>query len=768
MAIDDARVRDTQISRRRLLQGAGGLVIGFSLPAYLFAGSADAAETAIGSPDADVIGPLTIQPKWIDSWIEIGSDGRITLLTGKVELGTGVETATVQLVADELDVDPDTIDVVQADTWRTVDQSYTSGSQSMITEWGTGGARQAAAEARLALLSLASPKLGLPVGSMVVKDGVVMSATDPTQKISYADLFGGQKFNLPFSGKAKPKTAGQFSIVGSSMKRRDIPAKLKATFPYVVDVKLPGMLHGRVVRPPSIDAQLVSVDGFGGKTMPGLHKVVVVQNFVGVVCDREDQAINAAAALTCTWKTTPLPDPATFFADLRNGPTQTDRTLILTGNVDAAESAAATSVAAEYQYPYQMHAPMGASCSVADVRATTAEMWSSTQGVYQLRASLATLLNMPQQNVHVNYVEGSGCYGLNGADTTTMDAALMSQAVGAPVRAQNMRADEHAWENYGYAMVVALGGSLDANGHISRWDYEGWQTNRGNRPGPPASVITGILAGFPEAVPAKSPPPLPPLGPDSSNTVTSYTFQNHRVRNHTVGSRFLTAPLRSPARIQNTFANESFMDELAAAAKQDPVDFRLAHLDLFRLESCFRTAAAMAGWESRPSPQAPSDDRMVTGRGIAGMQYEGTGAYAAVATKLLVDKQTGKVRVQHVWAAQDCGITINPDGMRAQAEGCCLQGISRALKEELTWTKQKVTSVDWATYPVLRFTDMPEFDFHILDQPDQPPLGAGEVVITAMIASIGNAIFDATGVRLRRPPFTPARVRAGLAALKTA
>jgi CO/xanthine dehydrogenase Mo-binding subunit len=388
--------------------------------------------------------------------------------------------------------------------------------------------------------------------------------------------------------------------------------------------------------------------------------------------------------------------------------------------------------------------------------------------VYQLRGSLATLLNLPPQAVHVNYVEGSGCYGLNCADTVTMDAALMSQAVGRPVRAQNMRADEHGWENYGYAMVVDLRGALDANGKIIGWDYNGWQTNRGNRPGPPASVITGILAGFPEAAPAKSPPPLPPLGPDSSNTVTSYTFPNHRVLNHTVGSRLLTAPLRSPARIQNTFANESFVDELAAAAKQDPIAFRLAHLNVPRLQAVIQAAGQMASWEPRPSPQAPSSERLVTGRGIAAMQYEGTDAYAGVIAQVQVDKQTGKVRVQHVWAAQDCGLTINPDGMRAQAEGCVLQGVSRALKEEVTWTKEKITSIDWVTYPVLRFTDMPTFDFQILNQPTQPPLGAGEVVITAMIAAVANAIYDATGVRLRQVPFTPPRVRAGLAALQSA
>ncbi|MDX6677209.1 MAG: nicotinate dehydrogenase subunit [Solirubrobacteraceae bacterium] len=749
---------ETPISRRSLLQGAGGMLVAFSLPTFLLS-SAEAAHAA------SVIGPGIVPPDQLDSWLAIGSDGTVTVLTGKVELGTGVETATLQLAAEELDVALDKLELIQADTWMTVDQSYTSGSQSIKTQWGSSGVRQAAAEARAALLNMASTRLAAPVSQLTVKDGVVSVIGNASATVSYADLIGDQRFNLRITGKAKPKTADTFTIVGKSIPRRDVPAKLYGTFAYTQDVRVDGMLHGRVVRPPSLDATLVRVDGFDGKKQDGLVKVVVKNNFVAVVAESEAQAIKIAAALKLTWKTTPLPDPAAIYDIIKAGPSQTDRVLIRSGDVDAALAGAATVVRSEYRYPYQMHGSIGASCAVADVQPDAATVWSSTQGVYQLRGALATLLNLPAGSIHVRYVEGSGCYGLNGADTVAMDAALMSQATGRPVRAQNMRSDEHGWENYGNAMVMQLAAGLDATGRIIGWDYAGWSAGRGSRPGPPGNVPTGVLAGFPEPAPAKSPPSSPPLGPDSSNTVPTYVFPAQRVVSHAVPSRFFTAPLRSPARIQNTFANESFMDELASAAKADPVAFRLAHLTSSRLQDVIKGAAEQSKWSARTSPQAPSDARLVTGRGIAAMQYEGTDAFAGVVTQVEVDKQTGKVRVQHVWATQDCGLTINPDGMRAQAEGCVIQGVSRALREELKWTPEKITSIDWVSYPILRFPDMPVFDFKIIDRPDQPPLGAGEVVITAMVASIANAIFDATGARLRQVPFTPARVRAGLAAL---
>jgi nicotinate dehydrogenase subunit B len=753
------KILESDISRRDLLKGTGVLMVTFTLPRFLKPLGARA-------QSGSAIGPALVDPAAIDSWIAVGGDGRVTVFTGKEELGQGVATASLQLVADELDVPMSMLTLVQPDTWRTVDQGYSAGSQSMKTEYATG-LRIAAAEARLALLNMASATLDLPVSDLSVVDGVVV-ARGGFQSVSYAELIGDRKFQLSITGKAQPKTPGQYKVVGTSAPRVDIPDKILARFTFTQDVRVPGMLHGRVVRPPSLDAQLVKVDGFGGQPTPGLVKVVVKKNFIGVVAEREEQAINAASALTATWNTTPLPDHATIYETLRKSPSLTDRVLINSGDVDSAISLAAKQLSATYYYPYQQHGSMGPSCSVADVQPDSATVWTSSQGVYQLRGALATLLDLPEQNVHVIYVEGSGCYGLNGADNVALDAALMSQAVGKPVRVQYMRADEQGWENYGQAMVVELRAGLDQFGRIAGWDYASWTANRGSRPGPPGNLPTGVMAGFPEPPAPKSPPPFPPLGPDSSNAVTSYTFANHRVITHTVQSRFFTGPLRSPNRIQNTFANESFMDELASAAGQDPIAFRLKQLNDQRLIAVIQAVRNLSRWVSRPSPQPKLSGRLLTGRGMGAMHYEGNGAYAAVVAQVQVDTKTGQVTVQHVWAAQDCGLTINPDGMRLQAEGCVLQGVSRALKEELKWTPKGITSLDWVSYPVLRFPDMPpQFDFQIIDRPDQPVLGAGEVVITAIIAAIANAIFDATGARLRQVPFTPARVLAGLKTVTT-
>jgi CO/xanthine dehydrogenase Mo-binding subunit len=753
-------VLEKEFSRRDFLKGTGALVVAFSVPHFLVPKGVAAPSTAIG--------PALVDPSLIDSWLAVGGDGLVTVYTGKVELGTGTATAQLQLVADELDVAMSKLSLIQSDTWHTVDQGYTAGSQTLKTEFATG-LRIVAAEARLALLNLASSKLGAPVSQLTVDDGVVSVQGDTSRSINYAELIGNQKFNLKITGKAKLKTPDQYKVVGTSVKRIDIPDKILGRFTYTQDVRVPGMLHGRVVRPPSLDAKLISVDGFGSKKMAGV-KVVTKHNFVGVVAATEWQAIGAAAALQVTWQTTPLPDQATIYDTIRASPALSNNLMVNTGNVDKVLAGAAKQLAATYYWPYQMHGSMGTSCAVVDVQSNEATVWTSSQGVYPLRDALATVLNLPARNIHVIYVEGSGCYGLNGADNVVLDAAIMSQAVGKPVRVQYMRHDEHGWENYGSAMVMHHQAGLDASGNVIAWAYENWSAGRGGRPGPPGTLPTGVLAGFPEQplTPAKplpaTLPAVPDPGPDNSNAITSYTFPSHRIISHSVQSRFFSGPLRSPGRIQNTFSNETFMDELAASSGQDPVAFRLKHLSDPRLIAVLQGAAKLAHWSPRPSPKTSRSGRFLTGRGIAAMQYEGVGgAYAAVVVQVQVDTKTGKVTVQHVWAAQDCGLTVNPDGMRAQAEGCVIQGVSRALKEEVKWTSQRITTQDWATYPVLRFPEMPQFDFQIINRPDQPVVGAGEVVVTAMPGAIGNAIFDATGKRLRQVPFTPARVRAAIA-----
>jgi CO/xanthine dehydrogenase Mo-binding subunit len=525
-------------------------------------------------------------------------------------------------------------------------------------------------------------------------------------------------------------------------------------------------VHARVVRPPTLDSTLVSIDGWKDKQPPGVIKVVAKHNFVAVVAKEEWQAIEAAFALRVKWKTAPLPGYETFFDDLQKLSPTTDRLLIDTRDVDAALAKAAKTVDATYYYPLQMHGSMGASAATASVEGQTATVWSSTQGVYQLRGAVATALGVPAQNVHVVYVEGSGCYGLNGADNVALDAAVISQMVGRPVRVQYMRADEHRWENFGQPYAIRLKGGLDGSGKVSAWDYTAWTASRGGRPGPPANLASGILLGFPETPLAASPPQTPSQPPnfvDGSNSGPSYIVPSQRLVSHTGVHSFLAGPLRSPARIQNTFANESFIDELAHAAGADPVAFRVAHLKDQRLIDVINLAAKMARWQPRAAASKVGKGRFRTGRGMAAMLYEGNNGYNAAVFQVTVDTVTGKVVVDAVWSAQDCGPVLNPDGMRAQAEGCLMQTISRSLIEEVKWKSNGITSDDWQSYPVIRFTAMPKrFEFQAIDRKDQTVMGAGEVLITNGPAAIANAIFDATGKRLRQLPFTPARVRAAL------
>jgi CO/xanthine dehydrogenase Mo-binding subunit len=755
-------------SRRMFVKGTGALFVAISTPMLL---NPKLAHAAVNGDFP--VGPATIDPNQIDSWIAIGADNTVTVKTGKVELGQGIVTATMQLVADELDVPFDNVKFVQADTWVTPDQGTTAGSQSTGTQNGTAGVRQAAAEARAALLGMASAKLGVPVASLTVSNGVVSGGG---RQVSYSQLIGGGVFNLAQTGKAVPKPYTAYKVVGTSVPRFDIPDKVFGKFTYTQDVKLPGMLHARVVRPPTLDSTLVKIAGFpGGKAPRDVTQVVQKGNYVAVVAKTEWGAVIGAEQLKVTWDTAPLPDWATYNdALLTLGPSTNqviqDSKFSNGQDVDAvlAATPAANQVTATYKYPIQMHGSMGTSASTADVRANTATVWSSTQGIYALRSMLATALNMPQQNIHCIYVEGSGCYGQNKADDVSLDAAVISQIVGAPVRVQYTRADEHAWENYGNAYTIPITAAFAKVGDkakLTAWRRDAWSSSRGGRPGPPASMASGILMGFPEQPQTQATTLTPSQvlnSVDGSNSAPSYIVPAARLTNHTVRLAFMSGPLRSPARIQNTFANESVIDELAFAAGVDPVQFRIDNLQDPRLIAVIQLAAQMANWEPRPPASKIGKGRYLTGRGFSAMRYEGTLGYNALAVNVTVDAKTGKVAVDHAWSAQDCGPAINPDIQKQQAEGCLMQGISRSLIEELRWKADGITSRDWVTYPVIRFDRMPQFDFQLIDRKDQPAVGAGEVLITNAPSAIANAIFDATGKRLRQLPFTPARVRAAL------
>jgi CO/xanthine dehydrogenase Mo-binding subunit len=543
------------------------------------------------------------------------------------------------------------------------------------------------------------------------------------------------------------------------------------------------MLHGKVVRPPVVGATVVSVDESSVANVPGLVKVVVKQSFVGVVARKPWQAIQAANQLRITW--TPgrrLPSFAGFYDFVRNQKPTRDTLTVNSGDVDEKLASAATVLKATYLHPYQMHGSLGSSCAVADVQGDRATIYSPTQGSWAQRSSSAMVLGLQPQNVRVIFRRGSGCYGCNGADTVTYDAALLSQAVGAPVRVQLSRQDEMAWgENYGLAFVMDQRAGLDAQGNIVAWDHEAWSPVLGGRPGnnAPGNVISGTLAGFPPgAFIARSPAPAPMQYDNGDNALPSYcagsvageahgtgTVKSERSLLHNTPSPFYTAPLRSPQRLQNTFAHECFMDEMAAHIKADPVAFRLRHLADPRLRDVVTEAAKVARWDARPSPR-PGNRRTgtVTGRGMACVLYEGENGYSAMIAEIEVNQATGAIVVRRMVISNDSGPISNPDGLRNQIEGGALQGLSRALLEEVTWDQEKITSVDWQSYRSLPLGfSVPAIECVLLNRPDQPAMGAGETSITLVAAAVGNAIFDATGARIRQVPFTPERIREALA-----
>ena len=734
-----------EISRRQFLKSAGALVIAFGLPIDLPAQSTPALKTS-GGP---------LPPSQLDSWLILHKDGGVTVLTGKVELGTGVSTSLRQIVADELDCPFEKISWVQGDTANTVDQLPTFGSQTI--KRGGSQLRLAAAEAKTTLLSLAATRLGVPTEALIATQGVISARNDAKKKVSYADLLGGLSFNREVTGKIKPKSSSDYKLVGKSVPRVDIPEKVTGEHIYLQNLRLPGMLHGRVIRPTTMGAKLVSIDEASIKAIAGVVKVVAKGNFVGVVCEREEQALRAARDLKVTWQEAHiLPAMGELFDVLRKIPSN-DKPPANHGDVEGALDGAAKKLSATYQWPYQLHASMGPSCAVADVKNGAATLWSATQGAHQLRPTIAQLLGIASANVRVVFVEAAGCYGHNAADDAAADAALLSQAVGKPVRVQWMRHDEHGWEPLGPAMVMDVRGGLDAQGNVAAWDYHVWTPTHSSRPnGRAGSLLAGSLTGMSAGTPNQS-------GADR-NANHTYSFKNNRVMVHWLSSSPIRASaLRGLGSPQNTFANESFMDELAAAAGADSVEFRLRHLGDPRAKAVLEAVAKRAEWTGRSATLKTAQGAAIkSGRGVAYVQYDRTEAYVAAVAEVDVNPADGEIRVKRVVIAHDCGLIINPDGLRNQIEGNVIQATSRTLKEEVTFDRSQVTSLDWKTYPILRFTEIPDVIVELIERPDQPAVGAGEATTSAIPAAIANAAFDATGVRLRTVPFTPERVKAAL------
>ena len=713
------------MKRRDFLKTGAALVISFTVPL----------QRAFGQPKPD--------PRFLTAgaWLEIAPDGKVTFYTGKVELGTGVETALSQLVAEELDVPLSSVRMVMGDTELCPDQIGTFGSLTIFLAGPQ--VRQAAAEARLALLDLAAQKL--KQDNLTTESGAVVAPDG--KRISYGELVEGKRLERPLSNKAKLKEPSQFKVVGKSAQRVELPAKVYGTHQYIHNVRLPGMFHGRVIRPPVHGAAPVHVDDSGLKKLPGHAQVVRQGNFLAVVADREEDVIRAAKALRVEWGAAAVwPNPQDMPQVLKRT-SHTDKVLENAGD-PAALGAAAKSHSAQYYVPYQLHASIGPSCALADVKADRATVWSPTQSSFLTRDCVASILKMPPGRVRLVWVEGSGCYGQNGADDVTGDAALLSQVIGQPVRVQWMRHDEHCCEPKGPPMVMEVKGGLDAQGNVVAWDYQVWSPNHAGRPfaGMGGNLLAGEALGMGQR--------YLEAGADR-NAKHSYVFANNRVVLHQLKDTPLrSSSLRGLGSPQNTFANESFMDELARLAGVDPIEFRIRHLKDERAIAVLREVSKLSGWSAKTAPSKSG-----VGTGVAFVHYDNYSAYAAVAVQVRVDA-AGKPRVEKAWVAHDCGLIVNPDGVKLQIEGNIIQTVSRAMNEEVRFNRRGLESLDWASYPILRFSEVPdEIVISLIDRPSMRAVGAGEPAAAPVFAAVANAIYDATGVRLRDVPFTAERLK---------
>jgi nicotinate dehydrogenase subunit B len=730
-----------QISRRNALLGSGALIVTFTLAGPL--------SEAMGQTGAK---PLALTE--VDSFLAIDKAGNVTVYSGKVELGTGVATALRQIVAEELDVPIGRIELIQGDTLLTPDQGTTWGS--LTVQLGGMQLRQASAAARQALLAEAAKKLG--TDQLTVTDGVISGGG---RKVSYAELIGGKNFSITLDPKqpVKEKAPKDYKIVGKSQPRVDIPAKVTGRFTYMQDYKVPGMLHGRVVRPPAIGAKLESVDDSATKNIPGIVKVVREGNFLGVIASNEWDAIRGANATKVTWsKSETLPDQAKLWEHVRATKVAKDEVTSSTGNTTEAMGKDGVKVIkATYDFAIHTHGSMGPSCAIAEFKDGTLTSWSASQATHNLRKQLAQMFSLPVDKVRCIYVEGSGCYGRNGHEDAAADAALLAKAVGKPVRVQWSRADEHGWDPKGPPTLMDMRASMDAQGNVTAWEGDFFMPQQ-----TPGGFLVPLVAATLSGMPAAD-----HIAPGNvfQNSAIQYRIPNVK----TVCKRLETTPfrpswIRTPGRLQNTYANECFVDELAAAANMDPLEFRMKMLDDKRGLELLNRLAAVAKWEKRPSPQKSVSGNVAKGRGVSYVKYELVRTYIGAVAEVEVDRSTGVIRVSKFTVVHDCGQIINPDGLKNQIEGNVIQTVSRTLIEEVKFDRSQVTSLDWLSYPILKFPQVPEIVIDLIDRPTEKPWGAGEPSAAVIPSAISNAVFDATGVRLRSIPYTPAKVKAAMQA----
>jgi nicotinate dehydrogenase subunit B len=736
-----------RLSRRHVTQSLGVVLATFALPS----------PSAFGQAPANV--PFSLRNnRRLEGWIRLEADETVTVFTGKAELGQGILTALAQIAAEELDVRFDSIRMVSADTSRGPDEQYTFGSQSV--EQSGGAIRAASAEARSILLAAAVRRFGVRAEDLLVKGGTIVApdgrcATFWELAKESSDLLKGD-----IAVAAVPKKPGDYSIVGKSVNRIDLPGKLTGAPSYVQDMRLPGMIFARVVRPPRYGAKLLALDDAAVHSLPGVVAVVRDGNFLAVAAKREEQAIAARDALASAahWSddAVQLPDRTNLRAELQKLRAET----IVVGTAGQSDSVTeqARKLSAEYSRAYLSHASIGPSCAVAWLKDGRMTVWSHTQGAFPLRGDLAKVLGMQTSEVDVVHMPGAGCYGHNGADDVALDAALVARAVpGAPVKLQWMRDDEFAWAPFGPGMAMRVEAALGPDGKIVDWSYDVWSNSHAMRPGQPGGV--NLLAAWDLQTPfVKSPAPhIPqPFGDGDRNAVPSYELPRKEIRNHLL----LDAPVRNGSfrtlgAHGNIFAIESFMDELAAATGNDPLAFRLAHLRDHRARAALQAAADKADWR----PGQKSDGQR--GRGLAFCRYKSIGMYAAAVVDVEVDRKTGVIKVPRVVIAADIGLVVNPDGAKNQLEGGIVQAISLTLKEQVAFDRRQITSRDWSGYPVLTFPEVPNIEIVLMERSD-PSLGAGEGSLPPTSAALANAFAHATGRRLRELPMTPERVKASL------
>ena len=737
----NAPVNSLNFSRRAILKG-GAITVGFALagvPARVRAQSAAVAKRILDS-------------KEVDAFLAVNGDGTVTLFCGKVDLGQGLRIAIPQIAGEELGIDVDKITFIEGDTALTPDQGRTSGSNGI--QRGGVQIRQAAATARKALVELAAQRLNAKAEDLEAAGGMVRPKSGGTG-ISFADLIAGKQFDLKLDPKAPLKDPAQYKIVGKPLRRPDVPSKCFGTHVYVHDFAVPNMLHARVIRPAAVGAKLVSVDEASIKDIPGA-KVVRVKDLLAVVADDEWNAVRASRALRARWSEgAGLPSQTSLVESLRNEPGIVDETLVNKGSPAAQRPDGAKALAATYYWPMQSHGSIGPSCAVADVSNDSATVWTASQGTHGNQTTFAKFLGLPKEKVRMIYIEGSGCYGMNGHEDAAADAAILSRATGHPVRVQWTREDELGWDPKGPPQLISVAGAVSADGRILDWRTELWipKTTRGL---PSIPLLAPEAAGL-DHVPGLN------TGLISQNGDPPYSAESIQVVAHWLKDAPLRpAPIRSPGKPANCFAVESFVDELAAAAGVDPVEFRLRGLKDPRAIEVVKKTAAMMKWQSQPYQLAGTNAAIARGRGISFVHYKHSETYVGMGMDVAVERASGRITVERVACAHDCGQIINPDGVRAQIEGSILQTISRVLMEEVMFDRSRVLSVDWASYPILRFSGVPKIDIELIDRPTEKPLGAGEAACAAVGAALGNAVHNATGARLRTVPFTPERVKLAL------